>query len=82
VSGGVVGWVEVANVTALEAEVLRAALETAEIPVQTLGEAVARIIGLSDVDLGIVRVMVPEDRAEEARELLADSQPVDFPEGD
>lgn len=76
------GWSVVARVSTLEAEVLRAALETAEIPVRFLSETVGQIYALTASMLGEVRVLVPEDRAEEARALLADSRPIDFPESD
>lgn len=75
-------WTEVARVSHMEAEILRLALETAGIPVQTFGEAVAELYAVTATELGDVQVLVPTDRADEARELLSDSHPVDFPEGD
>ena len=66
----------------LEAEVLRAALETAGIPVVTEGEAYGRIVGLTVGPLGDVRIMVPADRLDEARELVDGSKPLNFPESD
>lgn len=75
-------WVEVARVSSLEAHILQAALDTAGIPAQTLGETVGELYALSASKLGEVRVLVPPDRAEEARALLDTSETLDFPEGD
>jgi len=77
------GWVEVAvPASRLEADVLKAALETAGIPVVERAEAWAQIVGITVGGLGEIALFVPGDRAAEARDLLADSRPVDFPEGD
>ena len=75
-------WEVVARLGSLDAEVMKAALETADIPVQLLYETVGRIYALDNMQLGEVKVLVPPDRADEARELLATAQPIDFPAGD
>ena len=76
------GWAEVVVVNALEAEVLRAALETAGIPVIQRREAYGQVVGITVGTLGDVVLFVPGDRLSEARQLLETSKPIDFPEGD
>jgi hypothetical protein len=75
-------WVRIRTVSAMEGEVLKAALENAEIPCVLRGEIAGRLLGITASDLGDVAVLVPPDRADEARELIDSSAPVDFPEGD
>jgi hypothetical protein len=75
-------WEVVMVVDALTADVLKAALETASIPVVSRQEASGRIIGLTMGSMGEVSLLVPQDRVAEARELIDSSQPIDFPEGD
>jgi len=79
VSGGPV-WAVLAQINPLEAEVLKAALEMADIPVVTRREAYGRVIGLTVGDLGEVEVLVPEERLAEARSLTSDAHPIDFPD--
>ncbi|HEV3232697.1 MAG TPA: DUF2007 domain-containing protein [Candidatus Dormibacteraeota bacterium] len=79
---GDAGWEPVAAVGAMEAEVLRAALETADIPVVSRGETVGTIYALTATELGQVVLLVPADRLEEARALLQGSTAINFPEGD
>jgi len=55
----------------LEAETIRTALESAGIPVQIKMESVAKIIALTVDGLGKVDVLVPPERIEEARDILA-----------
>ena len=76
------GWEILVRAGQMEAEVLRAALETADIPVAMRSETVGRIYGLTTQQLGEVTLLVPAERLEEARELLESSVPVDFPESD
>ena len=76
------GWAEVKVTDPMEAEILKAALESAEIPVALLGESVGRLMGVPATELGEVHVLVPPDRLDEARALIESSEPVDFPEGD
>ena len=66
-------WEVVVVVDALSADVLKAALETAGIPVVSQQEASGRIIGLTVGSMGEVSLLVPEDRIAEARELIEDS---------
>jgi Putative prokaryotic signal transducing protein len=75
-------WVVLTRVGEMEAEILRAALETAEIPVAMRSESVGRLYGLSNQKLGEVTLLVPRDRETEARELIETSVPIDFPEAD
>jgi hypothetical protein len=75
-------WAVLTVVDPLEAEVLKAALETAGFPVVVRQEASGRIIGLTIGSMGEVSVLVPADRLGDARDLIADSRPVDFPESD
>jgi len=66
----------------MEAEILKAALEAADIPVVLQGESVGQIYGITASELGTVAVRVPADRLEEARLLVDSSEAIDFPEGD
>jgi hypothetical protein len=75
-------WAEVLVTGALDADILKAALETAGIPVMVRAEAAGGIIGITVGGLGDVAIFVPEDRLSEARELLDGSTSLDFPEGD
>ena len=76
------GWEPVKVTDMMEAEVLKAALETAEIPVVLRGETAGRIYGITATELGNVFVLVPADRVEEARALIEDSRPINFPDED
>lgn len=75
-------WEVLARLSQMEAEIYRAALETAGIPSYELGETVGRIYGLTSSDLGEVALLVPADRLTEAQELLESSTALDMPEGD
>jgi hypothetical protein len=75
-------WVSVAEVQSMEAEILKAALDSAEIPVVLRGDIAGRLYGITASDLGTVKVLVPPERAEEATALIQSSEPIDFPEGD
>ncbi len=55
----------------LEAEAIRTALESAGIPVHIKMESVARLIAVTVDGLGKVEVLVPPDRLDEARDILA-----------
>ena len=55
----------------LEAQVIKGRLEASGIPALLDYESVGPVIGITIDGLGEVRVMVPIDRAEEARELIA-----------
>jgi hypothetical protein len=56
----------------LSAEVVRAKLESAGIPVLLRYEAIGRVLGLTVDGLGRVEVTVPLEREEEARDLLSE----------
>jgi hypothetical protein len=75
-------WVVLKKTDPMDAEVLRAALETAEIPVVLKSEYVGRLYGLSSQKLGEVTVLVPREREAEARDLIENAVSVDFPESD
>lgn len=53
-----------------EAQAVRSALEAAGIPVMLRCEAITRAYPVTVDGLGAVRVLVPADRLEEAREIL------------
>jgi hypothetical protein len=53
-----------------QAHVIKAKLEEAGVPVLLDYESAGPIIGISVDGLGQVRILVPKDRAEEARTLL------------
>jgi hypothetical protein len=54
----------------LQAEVIKGRLESAGIPVLLDYESLGRVIGITIDGLGEVRVLVPDERAEDARQLL------------
>ena len=58
----------------LQAEVIKGRLESAGIPVLLDYESAGRAIGITVDGLGEVRVLVPDERAEDAKELLAASE--------
>lgn len=55
----------------MEAEIIHAKLESFGIPSMLKFESVGRLLAISMNGLGKVRVMVPRDRLDEARELMA-----------
>lgn len=57
----------------LQAEVIKGRLESAGIPVMLDYESLGRVIGITIDGLGEVRVLVPNDRAEDALQLLGAS---------
>jgi hypothetical protein len=57
----------------LQAEVIKGQLETAGIPVMLDYESLGRVYGFTVDGLGEVRVLVPDERAEDARQLLESS---------
>ena len=54
----------------MKAQVLKTKLESAGIPVLLDYESLGQVMGITVDGLGAVRIMVPQDRAEEARDLL------------
>ena len=73
-------WVVLKKTDPMEAEVLRAALETADIPVAMKSEYVGRLYGLSSMKLGEVTLLVPRERFDEASDLIENAVAVDFPD--
>ena len=55
----------------MEAEIIRAKLESFSIPCMLKFESMGRLMAISMDGLGKVRVMVPPDRLAEAQELMA-----------
>ena len=58
----------------LEAQVIKTRLESEGIPVLLSYESLGIVCGLTIDGLGEVRVMVPEDLAQEVRELLGNAK--------
>lgn len=54
----------------LQAEVIKGRLESAGIPTMLDYESLGRVMGITVDGLGEVRVLVPTERAEDARQLL------------
>jgi hypothetical protein len=54
----------------MKAQLIKGRLEAAGIPVLLDYESVGRVMGITVDGLGEVRILVPHDRAEEARELI------------
>ncbi len=61
----------------MKAQVIKSKLEGAGIPVLLDYESVGHVIGITIDGLGEVRVLVPRDRAEEARALIHEEPPCD-----
>ncbi len=61
----------------LEAETIRSALESAGIPARIKMESVAKVITLTVDGLGKVEILVPEDRLDEANEILSSAVDLD-----
>ncbi len=57
-----------------QAQVIKAKLESAGIPVLLDYESVGPVIGITVDGLGAVRVFVPNEDAEEARDLIKEKQ--------
>lgn len=65
----------------LEAEVIKGRLESANIPVMLDYESLGRVMGITVDGLGEVRILVPEEQAEDARKLIkADVEDANPPE--
>jgi hypothetical protein len=60
----------------LQAEIVKGRLESAGIPAMLDYESLGRVMGVTVDGLGEVRILVPTERAEDARQLL-ESQPDD-----
>ena len=57
----------------MQAEIIKGRLESASIPVMLDYESLGRVMGITVDGLGEVRILVPNERADEARELLTAS---------
>jgi hypothetical protein len=66
-------WVAVHKTNGItDAEILKNMLESFGIPVRVSYEAAGRIYGLTMDGMGVVSLLVSEDRAQEARDILAE----------
>lgn len=66
-------WVTVHKTNGItDAEILKNMLESFGIPVRVSYEAAGRIYGLTMDGMGVVSLLVSEDRAQEARDILAE----------
>jgi hypothetical protein len=63
----------------IKAQVIKSKLEGAGIPVLLDYESLGPVIGVTIDGLGEVRVLVPEDRAEEAKALIQEVPPSENP---
>ena len=63
----------------MKAQVIKSKLEGAGIPVLLDYESVGAVIGITIDGLGEVRVLVPHDRAEEAKALIQEHPPSNIP---
>ena len=57
----------------MQAEIIKGRLESAGIRVMLDYESLGRVMGITVDGLGEVRILVPNERADEAKELLAPS---------
>jgi hypothetical protein len=57
----------------MQAEIIKGRLESAGIPVMLDYESLGRVMGITVDGLGEVRILVPNECADEAKELLAPS---------
>lgn len=64
----------------LEANVMKSHLESEGIPVLLKYEAIGRVIGLTIDGLGEVRILVPKEFAEQAREIIKPRDSEENPE--
>ncbi len=66
-------WVTVHKTNGItDAEILKNMLESFGIPARVSYEAVGKIYGLTMDGMGVVSLLVPEERAQEARDILAE----------
>lgn len=64
----------------LEANVMKSHLESEGIPVLLKYEAIGRVIGLTVDGLGEVKILVPQEFAEQAREIIKPRDSEENPE--
>jgi hypothetical protein len=62
----------------LDAEMVQRFLEAAGIPAMISQESIGRVFGMTSGPLGEVNVLVPEEKTDEALELLASMERGDF----
>ena len=73
--------ISVRTATYMEAQIIKGRLESEGIPVLLSYESAGFVLGITVDGLGEVRVMVPRDLAEEAREILEVKYPDDLKTG-
>ncbi len=66
----------------LQAEIVKGRLESAGIPAMLDYESLGRVMGLTVDGLGEVRILVPTEHAEDARQLLEPHQDDESPTGE
>jgi hypothetical protein len=69
-------FVVIQRVQGLSAEVTRSHLESEGIPVLLQTESIGRVYGVVSGGLGMVRILVPQEYAEEAKKIIED---ISFP---
>jgi hypothetical protein len=55
-----------------EAEILKNMLESFGIPARVSAEAIGRVLGMTVDGMGVAALLVPENRAREAQDILAE----------
>lgn len=53
-----------------EAEIIKSFLEAHGIPVELKYESIGKVLGLTTDGLGAVKILVPEDKEDEAKKLI------------
>ena len=62
----------------LEGEIIKASLEASGIPVQTFQESAGIVYGLTVGSLGLVKIWVPEEFEEQAKDVLKSADHGDY----
>jgi hypothetical protein len=66
-------WVTVHKTNGVtEAEILKNMLESFGIPARVSAEAIGRVLGMTVDGMGVAALLVPENRAREAQDILAE----------
>mgnify|MGYP001102588150 CR=1 FL=1 len=63
-------WVELLRTEPMEGEIIRGKLESSGIQVQLKQEGFGKIAGITVNGLGEVKILIPEDKLDEAKEIL------------
>ncbi|MCD6246007.1 hypothetical protein J7J58_03840 [candidate division WOR-3 bacterium] len=54
----------------MEADIIKGKLEAYDIPVQIIGEAYSKIVGLEHGDMSFVKILVPQEYLEQANKVF------------